>query len=258
MSRILLILFLPILLLAANVKLYMKDGDFHLVREYQVLSDRVKFFAVERGEWEEVPLDLVDLKRTEGEIKSREESQRREAKLIDEEDKAEREARREAESVPQEAGAYYVAGKEIKPLKAGECKLNSNKRRSVLAAISPIPMIAGKATLELDGETSAFVVSERTPEFYFRPSSPERFGMVKITPGKGVRIVEKISIIPVSKEMVEEPIMVEVFRRQVGEDLYKVWPMQPLEPGEYAVVQYTEGKVNMQVWDFAVKAEAPK
>lgn len=253
MRRILLMFFLPLLLLAANVKLYMKDGEWHLVREYQVLGDRVKFYAVERGDWEEVPLELVDLKRTEGEIKSRIDSQKAEAKLMDEEDKAEREARREAASVPDAPGAYYVDGKEIKALKIGECKLNSNKRRSVLAAISPIPMIAGKATLEVDGETSAFVVKEAAPEFYFRLSTPERFGMLKLTPAKGVRIVEKISIIPVSKEMVEEPIVVEVFRRQVGDQLYKVWPMQPLEPGEYAVVQYTEGKVNMQVWDFAYK-----
>ena len=27
--------------------------------------------------------------------------------------------------------------------------------------------------------------------------------------------------------------------------------MKPLDPGEYAVVQYTEGKVDTQVWDFA-------
>jgi len=26
-----------------------------------------------------------------------------------------------------------------------------------------------------------------------------------------------------------------------------------LEPGEYAVVQYTAGKLNIEVWDFAVK-----
>jgi hypothetical protein len=29
-----------------------------------------------------------------------------------------------------------------------------------------------------------------------------------------------------------------------------------MEPGEYAVVQYTPGKTNMQVWDFAVTAAA--
>ncbi|MCS7024281.1 MAG: hypothetical protein NZV14_05735 [Bryobacteraceae bacterium] len=246
-------LFFAALSVAATIRLYMKEGDWHLVREYQVLADRVRFYSVERGEWEEVPLELVDLKRTEQEIKRRQEAEKAEARWIDEEEKAEREARREAASVPPDPGAYYVDGKEIKPLKIGECKIHSNKRRAVLAAISPLPMIAGKATLELDGETSAFVVKQAVPEFYFRLSAPERFGMVKLTPSKGVRIVEKISIVPVSKEMIEEPILVEVFRRQVGEDLYKVWPVEPLEPGEYALVQYTEGKVNMQVWDFSYR-----
>jgi len=37
----------------------------------------------------------------------------------------------------------------------------------------------------------------------------------------------------------------------VDSDLYKIWPTKPLEPGEYAVVEYTDGKVNIQVWDFA-------
>src|SRR5471030_3140653 len=54
-------------LAAANFKLYMKDGDFHLVREYSVEADRVKFYSIDRSDWEEVPAALVDLKRTEAE-----------------------------------------------------------------------------------------------------------------------------------------------------------------------------------------------
>jgi hypothetical protein len=37
--------------------------------------------------------------------------------------------------------------------------------------------------------------------------------------------------------------------------LYKIWPKQPLPPGEYAVVEFAEGKLNIQVWDFAIKAK---
>ena len=33
--------------------------------------------------------------------------------------------------------------------------------------------------------------------------------------------------------------------------LYRIWPEKPLEPGEYAVMEYTDGKLNMQVWDVA-------
>ena len=56
---------------AANLKLYMKDGSYHIVREYQVQADRVHFYSVERSDWEDVPLDLVDLKRTESEAAER-------------------------------------------------------------------------------------------------------------------------------------------------------------------------------------------
>jgi hypothetical protein len=56
---------------AANLKLYLKDGGYHLVREYKVESDRVRYYSVERSEWEEIPLDLVDLKRTQSEAAER-------------------------------------------------------------------------------------------------------------------------------------------------------------------------------------------
>ena len=58
----------------ANLKLYLKDGTFQVVREYQVDQDRVRFYSVERSEWEVIPLDLVDLKRTESEVAERQET----------------------------------------------------------------------------------------------------------------------------------------------------------------------------------------
>jgi hypothetical protein len=45
---------------------------------------------------------------------------------------------------------------------------------------------------------------------------------------------------------------VATFKKQYGPQLHKVWGELPLEPGEYALVEYTEGKINVRVWDFAV------
>ena len=59
-------------------------------------------------------------------------------------------------------------------------------------------------------------------------------------------------MIPVSNEIVEETDIVETFKQQIAEGLYKIWPTKPLEPGEYAVIEYTEGKGNVQVWDFSI------
>src|SRR5437763_2884352 len=47
--------------LAHNHRLILKDGTFQVVRQYQVVGDRVRYMSLERGgDWEELPYDLVD------------------------------------------------------------------------------------------------------------------------------------------------------------------------------------------------------
>ncbi|MDW8353995.1 MAG: hypothetical protein RMK57_05635 [Bryobacterales bacterium] len=238
---------------AATVKLYLKDGGYHLVREYQVSGDRVRYYSIERREWEEIPLALVDLERTQAEVRARQERLRHEAEALAQEEQAERALREEIARVPQETGVYWIHGGQLKPLKQAESKVVTNKRRSVLRVLTPVPIVAGKATVELDGAASAYVVDTPVPEFYIRLAADERFGILRLTPKKDARVVQRWSIIPVTQEIFEEHEEIEVFRLQVGEGLYKIWPKQPLSPGEYAVVEYTAGKGNIQVWDFAYR-----
>ncbi len=240
-----------VLLPAAAIRLYLTDGGYHMVREYQVKDDRVRYYSLERSEWEEIPLELVDLKRTEAETRRREEEARVEREAVAVEDRVEREQKREVARVPEQAGPYLIQGGELIALKQAESKVVSNKRRNLLRVITPIPIVAGKSTVELDGETSAFAVTSASPEFYFRLAREETFGVLRLKPNKGARIVQTWSIVPVTKEIIEEHLETEIFRQQVDEGLYKIWPKKPLEPGEYAVIEYTPGKANIQVWDFA-------
>lgn len=255
MRRAILALFvIALAAFAANIKLYLKDGGFHLVREYKVEADRVSFYSVERSQWEEIPLDLVDLKRTESETAGRQAQLAEENKIVAEEEQAQREVRAEVSKIPRDPGVYIVEDKVVTPIKVAESKVHTKKGRTVLQVLSPIPAVTGKATLELDGIHSQTILGNPEQEFYIQMSAEETFGIVKLTPEKGIRIVEKITIIPVTKEVVEEPIEVQVFRKQMTQDgLYKLWPMEPMAAGEYAVVEYTPGKTNMQVWDFAIK-----
>ncbi len=239
---------------AANLKLYLKDGSYHIVREYKVESDRVRFYSTERSEWEEIPLTLVDLKRTETEAKERQEELEKDAKVIAAEEKVERQLQQEVTRIPQDPGVYWREGNQTKVLKAAEVTVRTNKGRSILAKLAPIPVVTGKGTLEIEGAHSQNVFTNPEQEFYIQLSATERFGIARLTTKGNVRIVENLTFIPVTKEVVEEPTMVEIFRQQMTPDgLYKIWPKEALEEGEYAVVQYTEGKVNMQVFDFAVK-----
>src|SRR5579863_6654861 len=45
-------------------KLFLKDGTYELVRSYEVHGDRVRFYSLDRSEWEEMPVSLVDFDAT--------------------------------------------------------------------------------------------------------------------------------------------------------------------------------------------------
>jgi hypothetical protein len=250
-----LFLLLAATLLAANFKLYLKDGTFHVVREYKVEGERVRYYSVERSDWEEIPAELLDLKRTESENSANAAKLAEQAKIISEEDKARRQQEKEIMKIPQDPGAYMIEDNKLRIFPAAESKVHTNKGRSVLKVLSPIPLVAGKATVEVDNSHSTNILKDPRPEIYLQLSADERYGIIKLTPKGEVRIADRLSIIPVTKEVVDEIDEVAIFRKQLTDNfLYKIWPEQPLENGEYAVVQFTPGKTNMQIWDFAVKA----
>jgi hypothetical protein len=253
MRRVLAVLLLfSVSAIAANVRLYLKDSTYHIVREYAVQEDRVHFYSVERSDWEDIPLALVDLKRTEAEIAAHKSSIAEETKMAAAEEKVEHELAHEKSKIPQDPGVYQlIDGKELRILRLAESKLHTDRRRSVLKAVSPIPLVSGKATVEVDKPRSSYNVETDTPEFYIQLSAEQRFAIIRLTPHGNVRIAEKVTIVPITKEAVEEPDEVEIFRKQLDPNgLYKIWPQKPLTPGEYAVVENTPGKLNMQIWDF--------
>lgn len=238
----------------ATFRLYLKDGSYQLTNQYEVLQDRVRFYSTERSQWEEIPLEMIDLDRTKKEVAEHDAELKAEAKAEVQEDNAEREAVKQIAMVPPQPGVYYIDGDKFDAMKLAGSKLVTNHRRTVLQILSPLPLVTGKQTLELDGEAAEFRVKEARPEFYFRLSDEESFAIIKLTRAKASRVVETIEVVPVTKELQEHRDEVPTFKKQDGDMLYKIWPENDLEPGEYAVVEYTETKVNPQVWDFGVGA----
>ena len=241
----------------ASINLYLTDGTYQKVREYEVKDDRVRFYSLERSQWEEIPLDLIDLDRTKGEIAERESAKKSEQEFWDAEEEAERAHRREVASVPKDIGVYLVEDGRMRTIPHAELEVVTNKKRSLLKVLAPIPIVAGKRNVYVKGLYSPNVIRSATPEFYLRLDREERFGIIRLEPSKKkqMRQVEEWSIVPVTNEVVEEHTDIEIFRREVGDGLYKIWPKQPLEPGEYAVVEFSPGEANVQAWDFGFRGE---
>ncbi|MGQ9917563.1 MAG: hypothetical protein ACUVS7_09125 [Bryobacteraceae bacterium] len=243
---------------AQQFRLYLKEGGWHMVREYQVLGDRVRYYSTERSEWEEIPLELVDLKRTEAERKARIEEEKKQAELADAEEAFEREIARRIARIPVDPGLYYFDGDEVREIQRAGLKSVASRKRTALKILVPVPVVPGKASLELPGRHAATAIAGERPEFYFRIDWTQTFVLARVKPkqkGDG-RVVGILQTEPVTKMSFFEFDTVDIFKQQLRSDLFKVWPAKPLEPGEYALVQYSEGEAvdagEILVWDFRI------
>lgn len=250
--RLLIFALIAVSAFAANLRLYLKDGDYQMVKEYKVDGDRVRFLSADRGEWEEIPLEIVDLKKTEKENADKAAALAETLKLEKAEEEAIKADRKLVLSVPEMPGAYLVDGPNLTALKEAEVTIENSASRRILQMISPAPIIAGKSTVTIAGKASKFRIRQSAPEFFFRLAEEERFVIIKLDPKKNERVVEIVTILPNEEGTFEDQKQVPVFKKQHAPRLHKLWGEKPLEPGEYAVVEYTEGKVNIRVWDFAV------
>ena len=227
-----------------------------MVREYQVLGDRIRYYSTERGQWEEIPVALCDLQKTEKERTRTAQEVQKNTKLEDEEERLERAQRKEMERIPMNAGAYYVNGDHVKTLEYAQADFIKDKKRSVLQKIAPVPVVAGKAMVQLKGEHAAFTVHQDLPEFYLRLEQQDKFGIIKLRPDKGNRIVQNVEIAPVTNEQSDDAKQIPVFQRELTNGLYKVWPEKPLTPGEYALVEYVGEDADLRLWDFAYQPQS--
>jgi hypothetical protein len=85
----------------------------------------------------------------------------------------------------------------------------------------------------------------------------DHFRIVRATPKKDSRVVGAIEIAVYGKVSQKENYVPTRVTR-LNSQWLQVAPAQPLDPGEYALVEMLGKDVNMYVWDFGVSPAAPE
>jgi hypothetical protein len=252
-----------------SIKLIMKDGTSQMVSSYQVEGDRVRYFSIERSDWEEVPAALVDFEatqRAQDEAKAEQQKHLENAREIDKERfyKPPAQGAEVAPGVrlPGDDGIFTIDGKRVVRLAQSASEAVTDKKRAAMVLAMPLPVVKTRSLVILEGTRAAIRLNDPQPVFYVQSADAlgTRLELVRLKPGKESRVVENIETGRTkSAKSTEERTMVAIERKQLAPNLYALKPLAPLEAGEYALGEVVADKLSLDVWDFGYeKWEAVK
>ena len=250
-------------------KLILTDGTFQLVREYSVEGDRVRYWSVERSDWEEIPTKMVDWDATH---KAETEQASQDAALktkIHASEVAERtkgiEVDRSLEIksglfLPDGIGFYALdTNKLIYEMKQSQANSHLSKGRETERILTGVPLIPSKQTLEIPDAHAALRLTTTEPEFFMRPADERepRFRLIRAQVKNGHRVLESINI-HMSGEQVHNATDIDFQTWTPARGVFRYTVDQRLEPGEYAFVEMTSEGINSYVWDFGIDPPGTK
>jgi hypothetical protein len=247
-------------------KLMLKDGSFHLVREYQIEGERVRYYSTDRSQWEEIPAALVDwdaTKNVDAEQSKRDAAvvaklaAREEARRIEPLDT---DASLEAAPgvfIPPGEGLFAFDGKSIKRLSQAETQSKLDKRRLIAQVLIPIKVVPSRHTISVERAHAEFRVLTGQPEFYMRTADAREpdIELIRTKIHSSSRTIENVDQLFKQVAEVRETLLLQ--RWEVAKGVYRFTLGQTLDPGEYAFVEIVQSEgMSLYVWDFGVDAGA--
>jgi hypothetical protein len=247
-------------LASPQIKLYLKDGSYQLVKTYEVQGNRVRYYSVERSEWEEVPASLVDFVATR---RAQTEKQVQQQKALEEARKTERETYQLPQNggfqiapgvrLPTTEGVYAWDGLRVITLPQSQSSLERDKKRMALNIALPGPILKSRSLVVLPGKEAAARIFDPQPVFYaqFADGAGAHIELLQIKARKNDREVEGIES-SLKGKLSESRSALPLERVQLAPGLYRLKPAQELAPGEYALGEIDQNKLNLDLWDFGI------
>ena len=246
----------------ASQKLFLKDGTYQLVSSYEVHGDRVRYYSVERSAWEEIPSCLVDFEATK---RAQEEEKTIQKKELEEGREMEQQRFEKPVEVgfeiapgihlPQEEGVYAYDGVRVIRLIQSSAEVVTDKKRAALVLAIPGPLLKSRSIVVLPGAKAAVRLQQAQPTFYVQSSDGlgAKLELISVKVVKESRVVEKVEA---GRAGIGKPselrAAVQLERTQLAPGLYRLKPLHPLDPGEYALGELVQEKLSLQLWDFGL------
>jgi len=247
----------------AGVKLFLKDGTYQLVSSYEVQGERVRYYSVERSEWEEIPTSLVDFeatRRVEQEEKDAAKKKLEEAKEIQQQrfSKPPDQGMEVAPGIrlPGDDGIFTVEGPRLVRMVQSSGEIITDRKRAALVLAVPLPVMKARSLVILDGAKAAVRLSSPQPVFYIQSTDDlgKRLVLVRLKASKESRVVEQVegARAGIGKGS-EVRTALPMEHTQIAPNLYKLKPSQPLDGGEYVLGEVVaEQKLNLDLYDFGI------
>ncbi len=279
-----------------RTRLILKDGSYQLVLSYKIVGNVVRYRSAERnGETEDVPLELVDLPATERWQSEHTAAQAAPRPVLSPELEREEAARRALTPeiapnlhLPEEDSMLaldtYHATPELVPMPQEGSDLNKETGHAALKSLINPASVAHRI-LSIPGAASDIQLHVAAPVFYVRVGKDDEeadsasftvdtHGATgRATPSGGTpnssyvierldvredtRIVNSFRIASLGTGH-PQPDIIETKQEVLpGGRWMKLTPEQPLEFGEYALIEVlSDHELNLNVWDFGVHANA--
>ena len=264
-------------------KLVLKDGNYQVVRDYARVGDRVRYLSAERGEWEELPADMVDWEATaKAEKAAGKESEALVSKVKAQEQANQVTAVMDVDAslqvakgvfLPSGEGMFALQNGRVIPIEQAGAGVRMDKKQLLKQLASPIPIVPSKHNVEIPGARAKVRISTATPEFYLREAPPDPDATTTIIrssrPGESGPVIELVrATVKGNKRQLEsirdlmgadlgtERNVIAIQRWDVAANVYRFTLSEALPPGEYALAEILPDGMNLFVWDFGVDGTA--
>jgi len=243
-------------------QLCLKDSGCQPVKSYELQGDRVRYYSLERSAWEEVPGDMVDfeaMKKTQEEADAEHKAERDAARKLDREvfDKAENQGFEIAPGVrlPGDEGVFAYDGLRVIRLLQSSAEIVKDKKRALLVLAIPGPLLKSRGFAILPGTRSPVRVMSIEPAFYVQAADGlgTRLALISLKPRKESRQLEQVEWRAGLTKPAELHEAVPLTRTEIAPGLFKLNAATPLDPGEYALAELIQTKLNLELWDFGIE-----